>query len=586
MNRFFNGIGARMIAAMIGLGLVLSALGFWYVWERTHSRARANAAELGTDALVRAVRMFMVSTVKYHDDFQAAETQEDRVRATEEWNRSIIAVDEAVIHDFGEDKVRVRLIGDEEEVGYPPLAESGTGIEIPFETEAIRAIRRDGAERVERMDGGVLRIAVPLRANAHPGCAECHGMVVGGAPLDANDPRLLGTLNAYVPMAGLWADARSNIAETFLLLAAVVGALIALTGYGMNRMIVKPVRGISEAVSAVAEGDLTVEPPSGGRGEIGHLATNLKRTIETLRGMIGGIRRTSLQLTGSSEELAKSSECLSGAAVEQAAQVEETSASVDELAASIQRNASNAAGASEITGGVSREAAEGRLAVVGAVDAMRRISEKIGIVNDIADQTNLLALNAAIEAARVGEMGKGFAVVAVEVRKLAERSQLAAKEISELAKESVDKAENAGEFIERIVPAIEKTAGLVSQISEACGEQVRHSGQIREAVSQLDQVSQQNSATSEQLAASGGELASNAQALREMMARFRLGDGDGAHEPPPPAREPVMARRETDIGARNGGETNGNGIRGAENRELLSGEPWTGNGFGEPGDRW
>jgi methyl-accepting chemotaxis protein len=161
---------------------------------------------------------------------------------------------------------------------------------------------------------------------------------------------------------------------------------------------------------------------------------------------------------------------------------------------------------------------------------MKDIAMKITIIEDIAYQTNMLALNAAIEAARAGEHGKGFAVVAAEVRKLAERSQVAATEISQLTGVSVKVAEKAGGLLEKMVPDISRTAELVQEITAASEEQSAGVSQITSAMNQLDQVTQQNAAGSEELAATADEMRSQSQSLIEMMSFFRL-DSKGSATP-------------------------------------------------------
>jgi len=248
-----------------------------------------------------------------------------------------------------------------------------------------------------------------------------------------------------------------------------------------------------------------------------------------------------------SQQLSAGSEEISQGAAEQAASVEEISAAMEEVAANVSQNAENAQLTEKMAAQAAEDAQTGGKAVAAAVDAMRKIAQKISIVEEIARQTNLLALNAAIEAARAGEHGKGFAVVASEVRKLAERSQISAAEISQLSATSVDVAENAGRMLERIVPDIRKTAELVQEISMASGEQKSGVEQINSAVQQLDQVIQQNSSGSEELASTSEELASQAEQLQTAVAmlvktksasyrtgsspsaRRQTGAGDGRH---------------------------------------------------------
>ena len=148
------------------------------------------------------------------------------------------------------------------------------------------------------------------------------------------------------------------------------------------------------------------------------------------------------------------------------------------------------------------------------VQAMNTIAEKISIIEEIAYQTNLLALNAAIEAARAGEHGKGFAVVAVEVRKLAERSQTAAKEIGGLASMSVRVAERSGKLLGALVPAIRRTADLVQEVAAASLEQSAGVSQINRALGHVDQITQRNASSAEELSSTAEEMASQAEAMR------------------------------------------------------------------------
>ncbi len=306
-----------------------------------------------------------------------------------------------------------------------------------------------------------------------------------------------------------------------MILGICVGLFIA---GGISRGIAK----IVQAAQFIADGDLTQEVTINTKDEMKTLGDTFNAMSRDLRGVMSGIAASAEQVATSSEELSSAAQSLSSAATEQASNLEETSASIEELASSVEQNAENSKNANNIASKAAKDAGNGGQAVLETVEAMRKIAEQIAIVDDIADQTNLLALNAAIEAARAGEMGKGFAVVAVEVRKLAERSQEAAKEIGELATSSVERAERAGQIIQQVVPDIQKTSTLVEEITMACQEQSSGADQIRQAVTTLDQVTQQNSSTSEETAASSEELSGQAQNMQEMVSRFKIGtNGNG-----------------------------------------------------------
>ncbi len=167
-------------------------------------------------------------------------------------------------------------------------------------------------------------------------------------------------------------------------------------------------------------------------------------------------------------------------------------------------------------------AKDGGKAVQETVIAMQQIAAKISVIEDIAYQTNLLSLNASIEAARAGSHGAGFSVVATEVRKLAVRSQDTATEISSLAENSVAIAQKAGVLLDDIVPSIQKTADLVEEIAAASDEQTIGLRQINEAITQLDGVTQQNAAASEQLAATAEELNTESQSLMAQISFFKI----------------------------------------------------------------
>jgi methyl-accepting chemotaxis protein len=237
-------------------------------------------------------------------------------------------------------------------------------------------------------------------------------------------------------------------------------------------------------------------------------------------------------------QISSSSQQLAQGASEQASSVDEVSASVEELSSTIKQNADNASQTEKIANKSAVDARESGVAVGQTVKAMKDISERVVIIQEIARQTNLLSLNAAIEAARAGEHGRGFAVVANEVQKLAERSQGAAKEIEDLSKNSVAVAEGAGKMIERLVPDIQRTADLVTEINAASGEQASGVQQINTAIQQLSSVIQENAASSEEMAATAEELSGQSVAMSDSVYFLKTGRRGGSVAAGNPAKSP------------------------------------------------
>ena len=279
-------------------------------------------------------------------------------------------------------------------------------------------------------------------------------------------------------------------------------------------------RDMTSKARLLADGDLSqdMEP----RSEADVLGRAWREMSRRFARVILDARSASGSVSLAAQQLTSSSNVLSNGTAQQAASVEETTASLEEMSSSITQNADHSRNLEQMAMQGAQDAEEAAGSVFKTVSAMKTISERIGIIQDIAYQTNLLALNAAIEAARAGEQGRGFAVVAAEIRRLAERSQTAAKQISELTAGSLEIAAQSGQKLGQLAPSIRRTAEVVQELAAASAEQAAGVGQMNRAMAQVDQVTQQNASASEQLSATAEELRQQAEGLERLLAFFKV----------------------------------------------------------------
>ena len=318
--------------------------------------------------------------------------------------------------------------------------------------------------------------------------------------------------------------------------AAVSSLLIALAGVWVGRSITRSLARAATAVRAIAEGDLSQQIDARGGDEIAQLLQRVAEMQAALRQVVGEVRAGVDSVTMASSEIAHGNQDLSARTEQQASRLQQTAASMEQMTTNMQHSADSANQATNLAASASAVAARGGQ-VVGAVvstmqgisDSSRRIVDIIGVIDGIAFQTNILALNAAVEAARAGEQGRGFAVVASEVRSLAQRSAQAAKEIKALIAASVEKVDGgsrlvqqAGQTMGEIVSQVGQVTELIGRISSAAAEQSGGIGSVNQAVSELDETTQQNAALVEESAAAAESLKEQAKRLSQAVAVFRL----------------------------------------------------------------
>ncbi|UQV44192.1 MCP four helix bundle domain-containing protein [Janthinobacterium lividum] len=341
-------------------------------------------------------------------------------------------------------------------------------------------------------------------------------------------------------------------------LALAVTALVAGMGLLLARRIAASLARAIGVARTIAGGDLSVQVHATSNDEVGQLMTALADMSESLVRIVADVRAGTETISTASSEIAAGNLDLSARTEQQAGSLEETASAMEELTATVRQNSDNARQAQKMAVSASDKAQRGGqvmgdvIRTMEAIDSSsNKIADIIGVIDGIAFQTNILALNAAVEAARAGEQGRGFAVVATEVRNLAHRSAAAAKEIKVLISDSVQQVAQGGKLVRQagaamteVVDTVRSVTDIVNEISAASVEQSTGIEEINRAITQMDEVTQQNAALVEEAAAASQSLQEQACILAGVVGAFKLAQGQlGAPLRTAPPQAPPAARR-------------------------------------------
>ncbi len=395
--------------------------------------------------------------------------------------------------------------------------------------EAIQALIDETVELSESAEDGNLN----TRGDAGKFKGEYRNIILGiNGTLDAvvKPMKEVTEVMSQMQIGNLSVTVKGNYKGDYAILANAVNSTVET----LNHVIEE----IGNILSEIAQGNLNISKTREYKGDFAIISESLNKIVNSLNQTLGDINTAAEQVAAGAGQISDSSQILSQGSEEQASSIEEVTASITEMAAQVKQNAANANQANELSLTAKDDAVKGDGQMNEMLKAMHEINESssniskiIKVIDEIAFQTNILALNAAVEAARAGQYGKGFAVVAEEVRNLAQRSASAAKETTTMIEGSIEKvdagtkiANNTAQALNEIVESITKAAELVGQIALASKEQANAIAQVNQAVEQVSQVVQTNSATAEESASASEELSGQAEMLKQMVNNFKLKD--------------------------------------------------------------